>query len=134
MSARCSRSYSHRESRWWRRSWWWAAIVLGISYTLVFVFGYESWVGRLIAEAYLWTVGFLIVCTFILFAPSQRLITPQGKLRHLKRDTPRRVVEVIARTFGAGIAIFPIVYLIRYGLDTWEILSKHDPPTISASS
>jgi hypothetical protein len=100
-------------------------------YILVFVFGYESWVGRLIAEAYLWTVGFLIVCTFIVFAPSERLITPEGKLRHLKSDTPRRVVEVIARTFGAGIAIFTIVYLIRYGLDTWEILSKHGPPTIS---
>jgi hypothetical protein len=71
--------------------------------------------------------GFSHICTFIVFAPSERLITPEGKLRHLKSDTPRRVVEVIARTFGAGIAIFTIVYLIRYRLDTWEILSKHGP-------
>jgi hypothetical protein len=87
-------------------------------------------VGRLIAGAYIWAVGFLIICIFVVFAPSERLITPEGKLRHLKSDTPRRVVEVIARTLGAGIAIFAIVYLIRYGLDTWEILSKHGPPTI----
>src|SRR5438270_3064898 len=131
MSARSSQSCSHRESWWSGRSWWWAGIVVITPYIVVFVFGYESWVGRLIAGAYIWAVAFLIICIFVVFAPSERLITPEGKLRHLKSDTPRRVVEVIARTLGAGIAIFAIVYLIRYGLDTWEILSKHGPPTIS---
>jgi len=71
------------------------------AYIVVFVFGYESWVGRLIAGAYIWAVAFVIICIFVVFAPSERLITPAGKLRHMKSDTPRRVVEVIARTLGA---------------------------------
>src|SRR5437868_6990802 len=105
--------------------------VLGIPYLLVFVFGYESWVGRFIASGYIWTVVFLIICTFLVFAPSQRLITPEAKLRHLKSDTPRRVVEIVGRTLGAGLAIFFIVRLINYGLDTREILYRHGRPTIS---
>ena len=105
--------------------------VLGIPYLLVFVFGYESWVGRFIASGYIWTVVFLIICTFLVFAPSERLITPEAKLRHLKSDTPRRVVEIVGRTLGAGLAIFFIVRLVNYGLDTREILYRHGPPTIS---
>jgi hypothetical protein len=99
-------------------------------YLAIFVFGYESWVGRLIAGGYLLAVGFALL-VFLVFAPSEWLISPEGKLRYLKSDTARRVVEVIVRTLGAGIAIFAIVYLIKYGLDTWEILSKHGPLTIS---
>ena len=106
-------------------------VVLGIPYLVVFVFGYESRVGRFIASGYILTVVFLIICTFLVFAPSQRLITPEAKLRHLKSDTPRRVVEIVGRTLGAGLAIFFIVRLINYGLDTREILYRHGPPTIS---
>src|SRR6478735_2125869 len=101
MSARSSQSCSHRESWWSGRSWWWTGIVVIMPYIVVFVFGYESWVGRLIAGAYIWAVAFVIICIFVVFAPSERLITPAGKLRHMKSDTPRRVVEVIARTLGA---------------------------------
>src|SRR5437763_1583790 len=130
MSARSSQSSPHRKSWWPGQSWWWAVIVVGMPYLVIFVFGYESWVGRLIAGGYLLAVGFALF-VFLVFAPSEWLISPEGKLRHLKSDTPRRVVEVIARIFAAGIAIFAIVYLIKYGGDTWEILSKHGPLTIS---
>jgi hypothetical protein len=48
-----------------------------------------------------------------------------------KSDTPRRVVEIVARALGMGVALFIIVYLINYGLDTREIWSRHGTPTIS---
>jgi hypothetical protein len=92
-------------------------------YILVFVFGYESWIGRLIASAYFWIVGFVMTCALLVFAPSERLISPEGKLRRLKSDTPRRVVEIVARTLGVGLALFLIVYIIKCSLDTREILS-----------
>ena len=107
------------------------AVVLGIPYLVVFLFGYESWVGRFIASAYVLTVSLFITCTFLVFAPSERLISPEANLRRLKSDTPRRVVEIVARTLGVGLALFVIVYLINYGLDTHEIWSRHGPPTIS---
>jgi hypothetical protein len=107
------------------------AVVLGIPYIVVFVFGYESWMGRLIAGAYVLTVSLLVLCIEVVFASSERLIRPQGKLRRLKSDTPRRVVEVVARTLGSGVALLIFVYLIKYGLDTREILFGHGPPTIS---
>jgi len=125
MSAQSPQPSSHLE---WLSS---AAVVLGIPYLVVFVFGYESWVGRFIASAYFWTIGFVAICTFVVFAPSERLITPEGKLRRLKSDTPRRVVEIVARALGVGLAIFLIAHLINYALDTREILSRHGPPTIS---
>jgi len=90
-----------------------ATVVLGIPYAVVFVFGYESWVGRFIASAYVLTGTLFIICIFVVFAPSERLISPEGKLRRLKSDTPRRVVEIVARTLGVGLAIFFVVYLIN---------------------
>jgi hypothetical protein len=105
-------------------------------YIVVFVFGYESWVGRLIAGAYIWAVAFLIICIFVVFAPSERLITPEGKLRHLKSDTPRRVVEVIARTLGAGIAIFaigPEAGWIDGGLFSFLSSPRSDRPKLQVS-
>jgi len=32
--------------------------------------------GALIAGAYTWAVAFVIICIFVVFAPSERLITP----------------------------------------------------------
>lgn len=63
--------------------------------------------------------------------PSERLISPERKLRRLKSDTPRRVVEIAARTLGGGLALFLMVYIIKCSLDTREILSGNGPPTIS---
>jgi hypothetical protein len=71
------------------------------------------------------------MCIDIVFAPSERLIRPEGKLRCLKSDTPRRVVEIAGRLLGSGLALFVIVFLIKYGLDVHEILSTHHPPVIS---
>jgi hypothetical protein len=120
---------SRRNSWWWRRSWWWAGII--VPHLVLLIFGYESWVGRLIVGAYILTLALFIACVFLVFSPSERLITPGGKLRHLKSDTPRRVVEILARTLGVALAIFLIVSLTNYGFDIWEILSRNGPPTIS---
>jgi hypothetical protein len=125
MSARASRPSSHLD--WWL----YAGVVVGIPYVIVFVFGYESWIGRLIASAYFWVVGFVMTCALLVFVPSERLITPNAKLRRLKSHTPRRVVEIVIRTLGVGLALYAIINLINCSLDTSEVLSRHGPPTIS---
>jgi hypothetical protein len=84
-------------------------------------------VGRFIASACILTVTFFVVCIEMVFAASERLIRPEAKLRRLKSDTPRRVVEIVARTLGVGLAIFLVVYLVNYGLDAREILSGKWP-------
>jgi hypothetical protein len=58
MSARSSQSSPHRKSWWPGQSWWWAVIVVIMPYLAIFAFGYESWVGRLIAGGYLLAVVF----------------------------------------------------------------------------